>query len=284
MKSPAVGCKVSAGKIVPAIEQHHTETLTPLGQIELDLPITNSPRPEKNAAARWATAIHEAGHAVVAVYYDIPIVEVHMKDARNAEIELDQEKIEPVLYTHACTRYISKQTVMAFSGFTANHKLNPEEVHSLFPCDKDLALAKIWLWWMWEHASCKRRSGRNPARQQKLTEAEIERILARHACRLILISSRLVGELFPIIQTVASALFNRQRLTGDEIVALAEPLIAKARANMTSQRAVRRSDHAFRINAVPRLPRPTSFKRLGLNKSVEASVRRAQIANAGAVR
>jgi len=228
-------------------------------QPELDLPITASPRPAKTGAARWSTAIHEAGHVVVAVYYDLPIVEVCGDGAGVGWVQLDQEKIEPHLYTPACTRYLSKQVVMGYSGFLAGRKLNPEVAIRWRGGVEDWELNGDFLWWHWEHALGKRHAHR------QLTEIEVEQILTRRARRFLLIAQRLVRVLFPVVQTVARALLERQRLTDDEVAALAGPLIAQERATWPARTIVKKSDYRFRVHpSAARMPRPKSFKKLGL--------------------
>jgi len=243
-------------------------------QLELELPIADSPRPPKRAAARWSTAIHEAGHAVVAVYYRIPIVEACVECDGNGWVELDQDKIEPVLYTSACSRYLSKQAVMGYAGFVAILKLNPEVAARWRSGGDDWELNRDWLWWLWENALSERSHNRHADGQRKLTESEIEQMLVRRSRRLLLIARRLVRGLFPVIQVVARALFERQHLTGNEVVALAGPLIDTERAALAARPAAGHSDYVFRVHSdFQRMRRPKSFRHLGLNKSVRASVR-----------
>ncbi len=234
-------------------------------QPELELPAVDSPRPTKRAAALWSMAIHEAGHAVVAVYYGIPILEACVESAGKGWVQLDQEKIEPFLYTPACVRQLSQQVVLGYAGFIAILKLNPNVAIRWRGGVDDWKLNKDWLWWLWDNSLGERSRNRNNASHQPLAEAQVEQILARQARRLLLISRRLVHGLFPVIQVVARALIERHRLTGDEVVALAGPLIAKERAGLTAWPAAGHSDYVFRVHShAQRMPRPKSFKRLGL--------------------
>jgi hypothetical protein len=201
----------------------------------------------------------------VAVYYGLPIIEACVASATGGWVQLDQEKIGPVLYTPACIRYLSKQIVMGYSGFIAKHKLNPEVAIRWSSGEEDWEQNKEWHWWLWENFLCERFSSRRPGVTQQLTDSDIEQLLARRARRLLLISRRLVRGLFPVIQTVARALFERQRLTGDEVVALAGPLIDKERAALTARPIAGNSDYVFRVHPhAQRMPRPKSFARLGL--------------------
>ena len=79
----------------------------------------------KRDASVWLTAIHEAGHAVVAVYYKLPIIEACVQDDKNGFVLLDQAQIEPLLYTASGTRSVCAQAVMSYAGFAATHRLKP---------------------------------------------------------------------------------------------------------------------------------------------------------------
>ena len=218
-------------------------------------------RPKRNAAV-WLTSIHEAGHAVVAVYYKLPIIEACVQGGGDGFVLLDQEQIEPLLYTANATRSISAQAVMGYAGFAATHRLKPGAALRWESGVDDWETNNLWLWWLWDNVLSKR----CPARRHALmTDAQIEHQLARRARRLFLIARRLVHGLFPVIQIVARALYERRRLAGAEVVALAGPLIANLRPDLVVRPVGGHDDYHFRIHPyAARMPRPESYEPLGL--------------------
>jgi len=232
-------------------------------QVELklleELPVR---RPKRNAAV-WLTSIHEAGHAVVAVYYKLPIIEACVQGGGDGFVLLDQEQIEPLLYTANATRSICAQAVMSYAGFASTHRLKPGVARRWQSGVDDWETTGLWLWWLWENVVSKR----CPARSHVLmTDARIEQQLARRARRLFLIARRLVRGLFPVIQIVARALYERRCLSGAEVVALAGPLVAKLRPDLEARPAGGHDDYHFRIHPyAARMPRPESYEPLGLH-------------------
>ena len=238
-----------------------------MNQPNLELPSTASPQQAKTVATLWNTAIHEAAHAVVAVYYGIPVLEACVEGAGKGFICLDKPKLESHLYAPDSRRYMSKQSVMGYAGFIAVHKLKPEVVGSWESGLSDWKLNAAWLWWLWETVLYKRRSSRYPDRKRLLTEAEIEQILARRARRLLLISRHLVHGLFPVIEIVAGVLIENEWLTGDELVMLAGPLIDKFRTNLAARPVAGHNDYEFTVPPdVQRMPRPKSYRILGTKR------------------
>ena len=206
-----------------------------LRQGEFDLPITESAGRLASASELWECAIHEAGHAVVAVYYNLPISDVVVRPDVTGRLTLDRAKIEPILDGPDCVRYLSKQVVMGYSGLFAQFRANPDAAAGI----EDWEYNKDWLYWMWDAVLYQRRFERRTPGEWPLTKAQVEEIIQRRARRLKRISRRLVRPLFPIIQLVAIALRERKRLTGDEVVAIAEPRVAKLRAALAARSAPR---------------------------------------------
>jgi len=206
-----------------------------VSQSELELPIAESLLPPKQAAARWETAIHEAGHTVVAIFYEIPLVTIRidshgMRDKRFVDglVRHDRKKLKPLLHSPARTRWISKFIVMSYAGFFAQLKANPsaDDAGSV----KDAEHIEHLLL---NNFPSKRKHKDKPDSPQHPTQAEIERVYNARSLRLALVTERLVDKLYPIIVMVARTLIERRQMTGDEVVALAGPLIAKERTAWT---------------------------------------------------
>ena len=218
---------------MPIIEQNRTETLTPLGQIELGLPIADSPRPLLPAAKLWPVAIHEASHAVVALYYGIPFTFLTIRPRGTGGVRLDSEKHHALLDSNAC-RYASKTIIASYAGFLGHLKVFPSVSRDGAEYDMDQAGGLLFDNFKYERILDK------PAGVFRCpTEDEIYIIAKRRGRRLWRITYRLVRRLFPVIQVVAMALLERKRLTSDEVVALVGPLVAKKRAALNKPRRLK---------------------------------------------
>jgi hypothetical protein len=94
-------------------------------QPEFELPIADSSRAVMSVAELWSTAIHEAGHAVVAVYYEIPFTAIFIKPNGDGGLILDRRKDKHLLPSPARVRYASKLIVTGYSGYISQHKVAP---------------------------------------------------------------------------------------------------------------------------------------------------------------
>jgi hypothetical protein len=189
-------------------------------QPELELKITDAPGPAISAAERWSIAIHEAGHAVVCVYYEIPFTRLYIQPNGNGGVMLDREK-ERLLQSPPRVRYASKLIVSGYAGIVGHRKINPSVPFAGAKYDHDHVSGLLWYDFKYERIFDKTTgSFRSP------TEAEVEVIVNRRARRLWRITRRLVHKLYPVIVAVARVLIERKRMTGDEVVAIAGPLIA----------------------------------------------------------
>ena len=194
-------------------------------QPELELPIADSPRPELSAAELWATAIHEAGHAVVAVYFKIPFTCLYIRSNGNGGLILDRRKNRMLLESPGRVRYASKLIVTGYSGYIGHRKIIKCEPRGGVKYDAEHIRDLLW-----DTTRYERRLDKSTGCFQRTTEAEAEQIVNRRVRRLWRVAFHLVRKLFSVIQVVARALIERKRLKGAEVVALAGPLIAKERA------------------------------------------------------
>ena len=208
-------------------------------QPELELPITASP-PPKRAADRWAIAVHEAGHAVAAVFYEIPLTAAFVilhevgSDTVAGRVRYDWEKVKLQMQSSPRARCASKLIVMGYAGFFAELKAKPSAHNG----DSEYDGGQIHNFLL-KHFSYKRKSEGRTGSQQTPPEAEIARAYNARSRRLVLVTRRLVDWLYPIIVMVALTLLERRRMTGEEVVALAGPLIAKKRAAMNGSRRLK---------------------------------------------
>ena len=210
-------------------------------QPELELPITESLLPPKQAAARWASAVHEAGHAVVSIFYEIPLTSMRIdshgvrgKRFVTGLVCNEYKTNKPPVRGPERARWISKLIVIKYAGFFAEQKANPSANGDGSWEDYD-SIHKLLL----KKSPCKRKPDLNNGSQQPPAEAEIARAYNALSRRLVLIAGRLVDWLYPIIVMVAHTLLERRRMTGEEVVALAGPLIAKKRAAMNRPRRLK---------------------------------------------
>jgi hypothetical protein len=194
-------------------------------QTELGLQIANSPWKTAPDSRLWPIAIHEAGHAVVAVYYELPFTSVRIQPKGAGWLQLNRKKLEPLLRGPSrASRYASKVIVMGYAGYIAELKVSPYAPRSSAKPDEEQNAG-----WLWETTLCKRRFDRTTGSYRRPTEAEIERVVTLRAHRLLLIAHRLVRRLFPVIELVAKALIEKKRLTGGQVGAIAGPTVAHER-------------------------------------------------------
>ena len=197
-------------------------------QPELELPLAESPRPAMSSSELWPVAVHEAGHAVAHVYYRIPFRCLLIEPNGDGWVKFDMDKHKALLKSHPRIRYPSKLIVTSYSGFIVHRRVFPSVSRSGMEADEEQVAGLLYSNFKYERILDKATGVfRCP------TDAEIEIIADRRARRLWRITQRLMRGLFPVIQAVARALLDRKEMSGEEVEALAGPLIAKEQAAWT---------------------------------------------------
>jgi len=194
-------------------------------QPELELPLAASLRPALASSKLWPVAVHEAAHAVVSVYYGVPVTRLLVNPNGTGDMLFDVEKHKALLKSPARGRYPSKLIVSCYAGFIGHRRVFPSVSRAGVEDDMEHVCNLLY-----DNFKFERILDQNTGRFRCPTDAEIEIIANRRAKRLWHITHRLVRRLFPVIQVVARALLERRQMTGDEVEALAGPLIAKERA------------------------------------------------------
>ena len=174
---------------------------------------------------RWSTAIHESGHGVVAVFYEIPFLSITIEPDGAGWMHLDREQIEPVLTNTPSARYVNQLAIQGYAGFIAQLLEEPtaDKYEATLDLEENSAL-------LYDHFSYNRIFDKTIGSFRQPTEDEIHKIVNRRAKLLWIVTNRLVRRIFPIIVKVASELVKRDKLSGDEVKAIAEPMIAEQRA------------------------------------------------------
>ena len=173
----------------------------------------------------WPIAVHEAGHAVVSVYYEIPFTQLFITPDGSGGLMFNMKKHEVLLKSPAQVRYASRLIVSCYSGFVGHRRVFPSVSREGVKDDTNHAGGLLHYYFKYERILDK-----NTGKFRCPIDAEIEILVKRRARRLWRVTQRLVRRLFPVIQVVARALLERKRMTGEEVVALAGPLIANKRA------------------------------------------------------
>ena len=209
-----------------------------LRQGEFDLPIAAASRPPKTTSEFWQVAIHEAGHAVVAAFYDLAFTEVNVLRTgdRNGVILLDWEEYDALADSRRRVRYTYQVVAMGYAGFFATRTICPAAVARNW-CGSaiDWKETKKLLYDLWNTDLYLRRIQKQASPEWRMTKTQVKKVIALQARCLRLLSYRLVDRLFPAIQLVAIALRERQRLTKAEVVAIAGPEIAKLRTSLPTR-------------------------------------------------
>ena len=144
-------------------------------------------------------------------------------------VSYDRNKMNLHIQKSSRARYASILIVTGFAGYIAELKAKPlaDEANSERDIEKTNELLR-------KHFTYERKLDRETHSYRRPTETEIKIIINRRGCRLWLIAERLVHRFYPIVVIVARALIEQRKLTGHEVRAIAEPMIAKERADLTS--------------------------------------------------
>ena len=196
-----------------------------MAQPEFNLNLPKSHCYRNPVLHRWSTAIHESGHGVAAVFYGIPFLSITIEPDSAGWMHLDREKIEPVLMNSPSARYVNQLVIQGYAGFIA--QLLEEPTADKYGATLDLEENSALLY---DHFSYNRIFDKTIGSFRQPTEDEIHKIVNRRAKLLWIVTNRLVRRIFPIIVKVASELVTKGKLSGDEVKAIAGPMIAEQRA------------------------------------------------------
>ena len=86
-------------------------------QLELGLEIIKLEKPLNPELEKWKVAIHEAGHAVVAIYYDVPFISIKIDSHLRGWTYFDEELIESNLKTDDGTKFANKMVIVGYGGY-----------------------------------------------------------------------------------------------------------------------------------------------------------------------
>jgi hypothetical protein len=229
MNAMQIGQSVPTNPALPSQARHLELNLMP--QLELGLRVPESAQETAPASERWTVAIHEAGHAVVAAFYELPITSARVHRNGAGWLNLNRRVLAPLLRGPSRVRCVSGMCVMGYAGYIAERKVCPSAPRYCGVPDVEKNVG-----WLQKTTPCERKYDRNTGSYRRPTEAEVEMILKCRARRLHFIARRLVPRLFPAIRLVAQALLEQKRLTGDEVEAIAGPMIAKVRTTSLAPR------------------------------------------------